>query len=59
MQSPPGVSPSQFSNIEYGTPGGAYGWSPYSRAAAYGPSPVELETAGSLSMLASQVDAGF
>ena len=59
MQAPPGVSPWRFSNIEYGSPGGAPGWTPYSRAAAYGPSPVELESPSSLSFMASQIDAGF
>ena len=59
MQAAPGTTPWQFSSIEYGTPGGPYGWTPYSRAAAFGPSPVEMETPSSLSFMASQIDAGF
>ena len=55
-----GLSPWDYRSTEYGQPGGgAYGWTPYSRAAAYGPSPVEMESPGSISYLASQIDAGF
>jgi hypothetical protein len=50
----------QYGRPPYGGAGAGWPWwAPYSPSAAFGPSPVELEAAGSLSQLASQVDAGF